>query len=390
MAVVLEQSLPFRITVLEGPGAPIPIDLAGRALPYRGVAWETEQRVKTTYYPGNPVATQQILGPMDKPTTIGGIWKDIFLGNGVAKRLVDTFDGICRSGFQVELSWGQGLLPDGSQIVGPKWPIVRQGVIKTFKHTYDRPQDITWEIVFELRGRDEASAPPLTAAGLISVQDGFDALKIQFGDSEAGIEAFKESTLSQLAGINADIEARLDEAQESVLNMIEFINDSTQAVQDVAEFGTLPNNVLERGRSLAAQGASSLGALTDAMLSINVALFTPVDSALVLLDVLTQFFDITHQNDEAQETANNTDAALAKQIRPEVLAELRPVPGSDLRDVARQYYGNPDLWYVIADFNNLSSSVVPFPPDGPSDNTFPTIKIPQRPQGLQGAARPAC
>jgi hypothetical protein len=34
-------------------------------MPYTGVAWEGEQHSKLTWYPGNPVATQQVLGPRE-------------------------------------------------------------------------------------------------------------------------------------------------------------------------------------------------------------------------------------------------------------------------------------------------------------------------------------
>lgn len=394
MAEVLEQSLPYRVKLLEGPDAGTTVELLGRALPYRGTVYETEQRLKTTWYPGNPVATQQVMGPVDKPTTINGIWKDRFLGNGVAKQLVDTFEGLCRSGYSVEVSWGQGMLPEGTMLpgppAGPKWPIIRRGIIKNIKATYDRPQDIAWELVFEWLGRDEAAAPPLTQAGLLSNQNGFDQIKVEFSDSQDGISAFRESPLAQLAGVSARINAALDEAQKSIDNMVGFVDSATTSLQDIRDFGNVPREVIERGRLLAAQGADSLRRANDALLSIPLSLLTQVDSALTWLDAVTQIFDTIHQNDEAQESANNTTEALAKQMRPEVLAELRPVPGSDLRDVAREWYGDPDLWYIIADFNNLSSSVVPFPPDGLSDNSNPPIRVPQRPQGVTGAASPTC
>ena len=57
---------------------------------------------------------------------------------------------------------------------------------------------------------------------------------------------------------------------------------------------------------------------------------------------------------------------------------VRPPAGSDLRDLAVKYYGNPDLWFLIADFNDLPSSEVPANPSGPSDNGGPPIYIPRQ------------
>ena len=68
----------FRIIPLEG-GLPV-ISLAGFMLPFRGVSFPTEQRIKTTYYPGNPQASQTVVGPTLPNTTVVGRWMDISRG----------------------------------------------------------------------------------------------------------------------------------------------------------------------------------------------------------------------------------------------------------------------------------------------------------------------
>lgn len=62
-----------------------------------------------------------------------------------------------------------------------------------------------------------------------------------------------------------------------------------------------------------------------------------------------------------------------------MIAIVRPPAGSDLRDLAVQYYGDSTLWVVIAAYpaNNLSSSEVPATPTGPSDTGAPPIYIPR-------------
>jgi hypothetical protein len=126
--------------------------------------------------------------------------------------------------------------------------------------------------------------------------------------------------------------------------MVNFLNETSSAIQANAE---LPSDVLERGRSLAVQGASSLRNLTTSILDVDDALLSATDQALAWLDLKTQLFGVCLQNDAAGEGANNMDAALAQQAKPTVIAEVRPVPGTDLRDLARQYYGNPDLWRIV-------------------------------------------
>lgn len=54
--------------------------LRGRSLPYKGaVLVEDEQKVDITFFPGNPVAYSQVLGPQLTRTVFNGTWKDKFV-----------------------------------------------------------------------------------------------------------------------------------------------------------------------------------------------------------------------------------------------------------------------------------------------------------------------
>lgn len=402
MAVVADttqsQASPLTFTILEGPNATTDIQLIGRALPYRAVPFEGKQRVKTTYYPGNPVATQQVMGPTEEPTTFNGIWKDIFLGNGAAKRLVDTFDDLRRSGFSVLVSWGSGKLADGSDIppvpqdngkepTTPRWPIQRRGIIQSFKATYDRPQDITWEMTVAWAGRNEPTAPPFTAAGIINNRDGFDVTVEDLSDTKSKLQAFAESVAARITGFPAQVSARLDTAEEGIQTAIGFIESTTITLQGISQ---IPSLTLERGRAIFDQAAGALLNLKDTLLGNDQITRQPTDSALTYLDGKTQLFTVLDSTDISVETCSNTRNAIEKQMRPTVLAEVRPIPGTDLRDLARQYYGDPDLWYIIANFNDLTSSRVPDYPDGASDNPGAPIRVPQQPQGIDGVTSPSC
>ena len=54
----------FRIIPLDDTQNLPVISLQGFMLPVRGVSFPTEQRIKTTYYPGNAQASQTVLGPI--------------------------------------------------------------------------------------------------------------------------------------------------------------------------------------------------------------------------------------------------------------------------------------------------------------------------------------
>lgn len=378
------QGQPFRIKIIEGPFDGRVIELDGRALPYRGVVYESEQREKTTYYTGNPVATQQILGPIDKPTTINGIWKDIFLGNGGARALVDIFDGLMRSGFSVEVSWG-------SNTVSSDPAFVRLGIIKRFKHTYDRPQDIGWEIEFAFRGRDEASASPFMV--ISSIREGFDEVKFKFENIRFLLEAFRDSNQAKIFGLPQFITDAIDDTEDALIGVIEFLDATSDAIQGNTD---IPGNLIERARTLFDLGvasilnfAAALGAFATTDLTVK---WISGDKAIEWLDTKMTLFEMAKTMDDAAETAINASTALARQQRPEIVAEVQPIAGTDLRELANTFYGDPELWWVIADYNNLSSSKVPELPDGPSDRSVEsyTIKVPQRPQGIEGTVHPSC
>lgn len=133
------------------------VELKGRALPYRGVAFGQDQRTKKTNYPGNPVATQQVLGPEYPDTEIHGEWKDRFLDPDVkvtndpifprpalAEDLILLMYDIQRSGNPLRIQWGFE---------------VRGGILKRFIPTYDRLEDVKWSMEFEWNNRDDEVAP---------------------------------------------------------------------------------------------------------------------------------------------------------------------------------------------------------------------------------------
>ena len=56
----------FEVEALRGPA--FRLTLYGRALPYQGFKLTGKLKVETTFYPGNPVATQQVIGSEEGST----------------------------------------------------------------------------------------------------------------------------------------------------------------------------------------------------------------------------------------------------------------------------------------------------------------------------------
>lgn len=389
----LSQANALTIKILEGPLAGTDdgtISLQGASLPSavngRGtIAYESEQRVRTTWYAGNPVATQQLMGPVDKPTVITGAWHDVFLGNGTSALLRNTFDGLMRSGVAIEVTWGQGYFPDGQLIPGAT-PIVRRGIVKRFKHSYERPQDITWEIEFEWRGRDDAALPPLQSAG--QGDDNFADLTESLDATSGAIEAFETDPITQLAGLNDTIQGAFDDVQSNIGQSINTLNFASDTLATTAN---LPNEVLERVRGTTTNLLGSLRNFEDVALAINFLDIEVRDSALATLDIIARRLTMLEEMDITREKSANIDAALAARQAPDILAEVRPTPGTDFRELARQFYGDPDLWWLIAQYNGYgNSSSIPALPTGPTDTPPLPIRVPRRTEGVQGSLSNVC
>lgn len=72
----------FPFIINEHNGLKRSLILRGRSLPYKGAVLDNgSQRVEITYFPGNPVAFSQILGPTYDRSEITGMWKDKFLAD---------------------------------------------------------------------------------------------------------------------------------------------------------------------------------------------------------------------------------------------------------------------------------------------------------------------
>jgi hypothetical protein len=377
------------------------ISLTGGGLPYKGVTFPREQRGKTTWYPGNPVATQTVTGPIRPPTTMTGRWMDFDLGEGGARALVLQFDELIDRAIPVEVRWGGRSLSTGEDPA-----ITQRGYIKKFEPKYQRSQDIEWSITFEWRGDVLQTQPPSFALGGIVKQDSFSELADQLATTQEATQSWIDIAWSAIAtGTNEmlAVSDALDEVQNAIFQATYVANGASDMLQTAAQ---LPSAVADRIRGMcdlvimacanaraALQAACGLfsgviaaqqsGQVDQAVAQAfqvqaaraKLAIF-PTDDPMVRLDGQTTQFDLISTWDAMAAQASQTAAAIAAQQVPDIIAVVRPPAGSDLRDLAITYYGNPDLWILIADFNDLDSSEVPATSTGPSDMGAPPIYIP--------------
>lgn len=366
----------FPMFIRETAGPSRMIVLRGRSLPYRGVSFPVSMRGKTKWYPGNPVAQQQMLGSVWDDTTLEGTWKDTYLadpGNAAdligfppvgaagranavlsggqsfrsggsvpgllgkaerARTLRDAFYMIARSGQLLRLEWGS---------------IVRYGFLRKFTPTHDSEEDIPWSMEFEWQG-DTNAAPKFT------FQPNFDPPGL-------------------LAAIIAALQAFLDEVGE----VLAFVNGIKQKITSkITKIGQLLTSLIQALSamvSLALTPIELLGTLTQQLTSIVLALkdlmttLREVPAAYIALkegisptgaNLINQLVQAVIFN--ARKLAADAIAvmrALQQLKEPDVIAVVVTSGDQTLRDLALQHYGSESDWKKIADFNDIAGSIVP-------------------------------
>jgi nucleotide-binding universal stress UspA family protein len=390
------QALPWQVKVLEGqlsvttlqdgqpPGV---IQLVGRALPLQGVRFGGEQREQTTWYPGNPVASQQVIGPTEEPTEVKGEWNDRYLGDGVAYALAQMFDQIRKSGASVEVSWGGGLTgtTESPQLSGT--PVVRVGLLKRFIAEYDRIQDIRWEATYKWRSQGESSLPIVAATGKINPREGFSDVIDDLQLSTATWDSVRNGPQVKDFGLPQAADDAMSRAFEAVDQAVDTIQRASGTITSAV---VIPTTAALQLIGACDGALVSIAVMEETVLGLNLTLLEVRDSALDLLRIKDQLFDVLSQTGQAKETCADAAAGIAADIEPDVIASVRAPAGTDLRDLALRYYGDADMWWAIANYNNIDGSAVPSPPAGPSDDPARPILIPRPQPGASSDLRAQC
>lgn len=380
----------FPIYISEQSGDARTIILRGRSLPYRGVTWGAEQRVEVKYFPGSPVGQAQVLGPTWSPTTMSGTWKDAFLfddanaptllgfpdiagpgrpgtrqfggksfisGGGVpgnegearrARVVRDAFFSLQRAGQLLRVEWGS---------------IVRFGFIKRFDPKHDREEDIGWEIEFQWIGdtfaarrplpKPKINAPGLLALILSAIQSFLDAIN---------------TALALLYGAVQLVTQRINKITSLITGFIDAINGLIGLVFVPAEmFGVLKQQLTSI--ILAVQDLidtinripQAYSALKEGGNPTDVNLATAAAQAIAF-NARTLGVDAAEQRDQLTELES-----------PDLLGVVTAPEDTTLIDIATNYYGGPDDWTIIADFNGFSSSFV---------ERGTLVYVPRRQQGV--------
>lgn len=389
------QSLGFQIKILEGsistevlqdgqpPGLLV---LAGRAGPFSGPEWSQKMRVKTTFPPGSPVGTQQVIGRTLDPSTFTGEWNDRYLGDGQAMVLTEMFRRIADAGASVQVTWGGALFGDVSAPVLTGEAFVRVGIMTSFKIKPARVQDVTWEMVFDWRSAGEAAAPPIAATAKMNPTEGFANLMDQLDLATATLEAIQQGPQFSL-GIPQVAEQAFAQAFGAIDAAVDTIQNATSSVTAAV---VIPTQAALQLIGACSTGLQAVITMETTLLSLNQVAMEVADSALGLLLLKDQILSTVVGLGGVKELCVDTSDGMAGFVESDVIAEVRAPAGTDLRDLAIKYYGDADLWWAIAQANGIEGSAVPSPPAGASDDPARAIRIPRPQPGASSDLRQQC
>lgn len=338
---------PESFTITELTGSRRSIVLSDRALPYRPLEVDGEQAVVQRWYPGQPVATLQVLGPREGDWEIKGTWKTRFLaakgmvdlrgfddidntgGLITAEDLVEVFDRVRRAGNDLEVTWG---------------PEVRRGILKRFKPGWLRTEDVEWScgFVWSQKGSRPAARASFALDTTASVRRALDDLDFTAAEMPAVI----------LPGPATTIRGRLDAVRNAGVALTESLASAQAAafttIADVQDIQTLAERTVQAAEALRS------GELSD-LPYVELLALDDVGSAIA---VETWRRDMGAQSRNVQAKAMESSAAVEKRTTPGAIQTYTVRENESLRRLALRFYGSADDWTIIADANNLVGSDV--------------------------------
>ncbi len=356
------------------------IMLTARGLPFRPLTIEGKQRGEITWYPGNPVGTNTVLGASEEPTTVNGFWHDLYLsGSGTqggtstqpitsngtqvttAKDAVQLFDDVRRQGHELVVTWDE---------------ITRRGILRSFKQEWHNIHDVAWTATFDWFSHNEPQQAAVTDNGNSTNDTNsqmtaqMNALTTVAGQIGFGVPATFAQNLALAigvaqTGVNNAVNAgnvqntgatNPNDAARRVLASTSAVIDGTGQV--IAAMTNRP------ARTLASDGAApaASGSLpVPPSFARAPTAFTSVAStgALAFGQIVAAeayAYGVFLAARTLQRTAAISRATIARSLQNDLIGVYQARNGDDLRTVAEQFYGSRLQWRPLLLFNELSST----------------------------------
>jgi hypothetical protein len=359
------------------------IVLRDRAMPFQGVEFPVEMRTKRTIYPGNPVASLQVLGLDNLPTELEGEWNYRFLAKSAVvdgdqdaiktpAQLCDVFDTIVRSGRTVRVQWLN---------------FVRTGVLKKFTPKWPRANDCQWSMSFEwLSADDFAPTRPKVPKKGFGISDFMKALNFAEDCLVLGPALARSLSASLVSNIKA-IREKISTVIQA-FGAIEALVNLPAAVLGAidAAISSICDECREMIRRLSGPRMSARPATTAAVAAAAISSdpTQPGGAVQSSSSQQSQFEAWARTTARAVSDLRNqaivAGIELHNAIRPEASKVVTVRSGETLLSIAAREYGSADYANYLAQQNGLQgvmppagiALVVPARPFGAAPDVEPT------------------
>lgn len=349
-------------TIRELGGRKRTLRLMGRALPKRPYTLVVAQREQTDWYPGHPDATQQVLGRELPPTTIEGVWNDRFLAEwepietslrGIsgtspiarldegpvsnARDLVDVVDSICSEGQQIEVTWDR---------------TIRVGLLKDFTQKWLRGEDVEWGMTFKWAATGLPTAPSVfrgSADYSEIARDFAGELVILAGEGTPDF-AEPEEFRSLRDTVLGSFRDSVDSLEGAISNTVNLVNDELSGARSVASVVVGMFDETDK-----------LVDFLDEHVATALDVSSFVDGSFPMAAVVrAEMFArrLRRRGNEIKASARQASLDIGKRVHSDIIATVVAAAGDDLRDVAQEWYGDPEEWKALAFTNHLESSAL--------------------------------
>lgn len=369
------------------------VTLRGPSLPFQGATWGGEQRVTTTWYPGNAVeATQHVLGPTEKPSSWTGVWRTTMMvrtptlfseAGGSVQRIVRAstlaliLENMFRLGQRLRVEW-QNTLPRTTTIstangqleltsIVPEETvrIVREGRCLDWDWGYERSDDIDWSMTFDWSSRGARQQKVVTrrqedVAAVIT------GLQLEIANAIARLESnalvrsnralqvpntntLSLGDLENIADFPAALLQQFTRAALRISNRLKQIGELIDKVRSIP--AQLANQLLDVANNAVAIAAQFTDTMSRQPPESNVARVKAAQ-----LSKAAEFFnDATTQADLIARAALGIRTIVQDSAKQEktILAVHVVRQSEQLTAISLQFYGTPDEAASIAKANLL-------------------------------------
>lgn len=371
------------VVIEERTGQGRTIELRGPGMPKQGAAWESELKLVTTWYPGNPFeATQQVLSDTELPSDWEGVWNTTRMmvtpslfqdGPGApqqsvtrASTLRDVVDEVLRSGALLRVTWASD---DGRKLV-------REGRASTRRFSHVRQDDINWTITFVWTGRGESASRVLDFTSE-NLEAALRSLNATLNDLAGQISANGiASSNAQVPGSTTalrlgQLEAFAQTPQRLLGGYLRTVTGLAARVKQVADItdavATTPADLQAQLTDAAKSTAGAVRSFVDAVGRFPPETLTDVPASPSAIALAVVFFgDVTAKSNDAARAAEQVQQAAKRRQTAgtpyqsrvnrsnptDAVTVVRSRASDTFAGLSIRYYGTPDRAAQIAAANN--------------------------------------